>query len=126
MLEADFTGPERSSIWLPGWELAYDDGRVSTALLDDIETWRADWERDCYFNDEEWLDLDLANAWHDRGYQLLARLNAELLPQGIVALPGFDVRPESLVTKEVRDRFREQQPVDDGEVERVKAALGLI
>jgi hypothetical protein len=89
MLEPDYTGPDGSSLWWRGWALDRGQLPVSDGLRADIEEWRLEWERDCYFNDDEWNDDEAAARWRSRGYDLLRRVNEELQPHGFVALPAF-------------------------------------
>jgi hypothetical protein len=123
MLEPDYTGPDGSSLWWRGWALDRGQLPVSDGLRADIEEWRLEWERDCYFNDDEWNDDEAAARWRSRGYDLLRRVNEELQRHGFVALPAFDVAPDALVTADLRAQFREERPLSAGQLESILTQL---
>jgi hypothetical protein len=79
-----------------------DDGRkalgISVELFTDFRTWNEEWERLADYdelNDEAWNASPEVNAWNEHGYELAARLRAEVGDR--VAIRYFDYVTEAWV-----------------------------
>jgi hypothetical protein len=117
-----------SGIWLAGWRLWVGDGpTVSNLLRNDLDRWIDSWGAHFFLNDEEWDANATRDEWHDTGWQLFARCNRELNPQGFLVLAAFETHPnEFRIVSEDRSAAFGAALVDRASAEEVERVMAQV
>lgn len=81
-------------LWVAGWRLWAGEGPpISDGLRADLDGWIDVYSSEYFENGDEWTSAAVAREWHRNGWTLFVRCNRELMPQGFVVLPVFEIGP---------------------------------
>lgn len=86
-LDVDYTS---ATIWMVG-DCSWGDAPISDRLSADLDRWYEIWEASCYLLNDQWSSEATCSDWTQMAWRLVATANRELLPQGYVVLPAFNL-----------------------------------